>query len=97
MIEKASGEPFGSVLDERIFTPLKLTRTAYEPATTTSGADMARGYTSFALADPIPADPEAEGWAGPRGRDLVHADRSADVGPFAPRPQVISRELVQGA
>ena len=28
---------------------------------------MARGYTSFALADPIPAEPEARGWAGSAG------------------------------
>jgi CubicO group peptidase (beta-lactamase class C family) len=65
VIEKASGEPFGSYLQQRIFTPLHLTRSVYDPATSTG--DMARGYTSFALADPIPADPEARGWTGAAG------------------------------
>jgi D-alanyl-D-alanine carboxypeptidase len=67
VIEKMSGQPFGAFLSERIFTPLKLKRTAFEPATTTTAANMARGYTSFALADPIPAEPEARGWAGSAG------------------------------
>jgi CubicO group peptidase (beta-lactamase class C family) len=53
-------------LATRIFQPLKLTRTAYEPQVQPT-ADMARGYTSFGLADPIPAEPEAAGWAGPAG------------------------------
>ena len=80
VIEKVSGQPFGSVLSTRIFQPLNLSRTAYEPKM--SGADMARGYTSFALADPFPADPEAAGWAGPAGAiwstptDLLAWDRS---------------------
>jgi CubicO group peptidase (beta-lactamase class C family) len=67
VIEKASGEPFGAFIDKRIFTPLKLTRTTYEPATTTSATDMAQGYTSFALADLIRAEPEARGWTGSAG------------------------------
>jgi len=67
VIEKVSGEPYGAFIAKRIFTPLKLTRTAYEPASTTTAANMARGYTSFALADPIPAEPEARGWAGSAG------------------------------
>jgi D-alanyl-D-alanine carboxypeptidase len=66
VIEKVSGEPFGSYVEKRIFAPLQLTRTAYDPATT-SGGDMALGYTSFALADPILADPEARGWTGAAG------------------------------
>lgn len=67
VIEKTSGQPFGAFLSERIFTPLKLKRTAFEPPSTTTAANMARGYTSFALADPIPAEPEARGWAGSAG------------------------------
>jgi CubicO group peptidase (beta-lactamase class C family) len=67
VIEKVSGEPFGTFIGKRIFTPLKLTRTAFEPATPTSAANMARGYTSFGLADPIPAEPEGKGWAGSAG------------------------------
>lgn len=66
VIERVSGQPFGSVLTTRIFHPLNLSHTAFEPKTQ-PGADMARGYTSFALAAPIPADPEAEGWAGAAG------------------------------
>ena len=67
VIEKVSGEPFGAFIGKRIFTPLKLTRTVYEPVAPTSVGNMARGYTSFGLADPIPADPEARGWAGSAG------------------------------
>jgi CubicO group peptidase (beta-lactamase class C family) len=65
VVEKTSGEAFGSFLTKHIFTPLKLTRTAYQPART--GTDMAQGYTSFALAPPIVAQPEATGWAGAAG------------------------------
>jgi D-alanyl-D-alanine carboxypeptidase len=66
VIEKVTGQPYGSVVTTRIFQPLGLTRTAYEPAVQPAN-DMARGYTSFALAAPIPADPEGAGWAGPAG------------------------------
>jgi CubicO group peptidase (beta-lactamase class C family) len=80
VVEKVSGQSFGSFLANHIFRPLQLTRTAYEP--TPSGSDMARGYTSFALAPPIAADPEAAGWAGAAGAiwstptDLLTWDRS---------------------
>lgn len=63
-IEKASGETYGAFVQKHIFSPLKLGRTAYEPAIS---GDMASGYTSFALSDPIPAEPEAKGWAGAAG------------------------------
>lgn len=65
VVEKVSGQPFGTFLQSHIFTPLKLTRTAYQPAP--NGRDMARGYTSFALSEPIDAVPEARGWAGSAG------------------------------
>jgi CubicO group peptidase (beta-lactamase class C family) len=80
VIEKVSGEPFGAFLTRRIFTPLELTRTAYEPAPT--GRDMAQGYTSFGLAEAMPAAPEAKGWAGSAGAiwstatDLLTWDRA---------------------
>jgi D-alanyl-D-alanine carboxypeptidase len=64
VIEKVSGKPFGTVLSQRLFTPLKLAHTAYEPA---PNADMAHGYTSFGLADQIAADAEAKGWVGAAG------------------------------
>jgi len=67
IIEKVSGESFGAFIDKRIFAPLKLTRTVYEPATTPTTADMAQGYTSFGLADIIRAEPEARGWTGSAG------------------------------
>lgn len=67
VVEKTSGDSFGHFLSKRIFTPLHLERTAYEPANPTSGADMATGYTSFGLSDPIRAEPEGKGWAGPAG------------------------------
>ena len=65
VIERVSGQPFGSFLQSHIFGPLNLTRTAYEPAP--NGRDMASGYTSFGLSDPIDAVPEAKGWAGSAG------------------------------
>ena len=65
VVEKVSGQPFGLFLNTRIFTPLKLSHTAY--GSVPSGADAARGYTSFGLADQIPAEPEAAGWAGAAG------------------------------
>jgi CubicO group peptidase (beta-lactamase class C family) len=79
VVEKVSGEPFGAFVSKRIFDPLQMTRTAYEP---TYGGDMARGYTSFGLSKPLAAVPEAKGWAGTAGAiystpaDLLTWDRS---------------------
>ena len=64
VIEKVSGEPYGKFLTDRILTPLQLTRTAFEPK---ARPDMAKGYTSFGLSEPITAAPEATGWAGAAG------------------------------
>ena len=64
-IEAASGLPIGTVLDERIFKPLGMTRTAYDPPATDTG--MSRGYTTYALAKPTLALPEAKGWTGAAG------------------------------
>src|SRR6185369_8495648 len=65
VIEQVSGQPFGAYLAARLFAPLGLSRTAYEPATMTG--DMAKGYSSFGLAPPVTAEPEAKGWAGAAG------------------------------
>jgi len=65
VVERVGGEPFGAFLTRRIFTPLGLSHTRYQPSP--SAGDLAKGYTSFGLSDPIPADPEAEGWAGAAG------------------------------
>ena len=64
VIAKASGEPYAKFLSDRILTPLKLTRTEFEPA---ARPDMAKGYTSFGLSEPISVEPEAAGWAGAAG------------------------------
>jgi D-alanyl-D-alanine carboxypeptidase len=63
--EKVSGEPFGSLLSKRIFTPLGMTHTSYDPPT--NGAAIATGYRSWALNDPTPAQPEGKGWTGAAG------------------------------
>lgn len=64
-IETVSGQTVGALLAHRIFAPLGMTRTAYDPPQSDTG--MARGYTSYALAPPVPALPEAEGWTGAAG------------------------------
>lgn len=64
-IETASGQSFSTFLAQRIFTPLGMTRTAFDPPQTDTG--MARGYTSYALGAPTPALPEASGWTGAAG------------------------------
>jgi D-alanyl-D-alanine carboxypeptidase len=80
IVEKVSGQSFGAFLQQRIFAPLGLAHTAYEPAN--GGREMASGYTSFGLSDPIPAEPEAPSWAGMAGAiwstptDLLTWDRS---------------------
>jgi CubicO group peptidase (beta-lactamase class C family) len=80
VVEKTSGQSFGAYLQQHIFTPLKMTRTTFEPASVTG--DMAKGYTSFALAPPILAVPEAKGWASTAGAiwstpsDLLTWDQS---------------------
>ncbi len=63
--EKVSGEPFGSLLSKRLFTPLGMTHTSYDPPT--NGAAIATGYRSWALNDPTPAQPEGKGWTGAAG------------------------------
>ncbi len=64
-IEQTSGKPIATLLQERIFTPVGMTRTAFDriPGDT----NTATGYTSYALADPTPASPEAQGWIGAAG------------------------------
>jgi len=64
-IEAAARLPFGTVLAKRIFGPLGMTRTAYDPPASDTG--MSHGYTSYALAAPSIAKPEASGWIGAAG------------------------------
>jgi D-alanyl-D-alanine carboxypeptidase len=64
-IETAAGEGVGAFLTQRIFARLGMTRTAYDPPATDTG--RAKGYTSYALAAPTLARPEADGWTGAAG------------------------------
>ncbi|MEO6447587.1 MAG: serine hydrolase domain-containing protein [Gemmatimonadaceae bacterium] len=64
-IEQASGKPIATLLQERIFTPVGMTRTAFDRVP--GDTNTATGYTSNALADPAPASPEAQGWIGAAG------------------------------
>jgi CubicO group peptidase (beta-lactamase class C family) len=79
VVERVGGAPFGQLLSQHIVAPLGMSRTAYEPE---MGGDMARGYTSFGLSEPLPADAEAKGWAAMAGAiystptDLLAWDQS---------------------
>jgi CubicO group peptidase (beta-lactamase class C family) len=79
VIEKVSGQPIGSFFQTHIFSPLQMAHTGYEPS---PNANLASGYTSFGLSEPIPAVPEAKGWAGSAGAiwstpsDLLTWDKS---------------------
>jgi CubicO group peptidase (beta-lactamase class C family) len=64
-IEAASGKSVGEFMKERIFTPLGMTRTAFDRVS--GDSNTAKGYTSYALADPVEASPEASGWIGAAG------------------------------
>lgn len=57
--ERASGRPFGALLQERFFAPLGMTSTTTDPR---SLPDRAAGHTSFFLGASERATSEAEGW-----------------------------------
>ncbi|HXV62722.1 MAG TPA: serine hydrolase domain-containing protein [Vicinamibacteria bacterium] len=65
VVERVSGESFGSFLSRRILDPLGMRSTRYEPERSEPG--LAQGYTSFALASPKPAIAEGDGWIGAAG------------------------------
>jgi CubicO group peptidase (beta-lactamase class C family) len=65
VVEKVSGESFGSFLAKRILKPLGLDHTVYEPEP--SDKRLALGYTTFALSPPAFSGPEAKGWIGAAG------------------------------
>jgi D-alanyl-D-alanine carboxypeptidase len=60
VVEKVSGDTFGRFLERRIFKPLMMEHTYFEPGKSVQG--LARGYTSFALGSPEVSVPEAGGW-----------------------------------
>jgi D-alanyl-D-alanine carboxypeptidase len=64
VIERVTGKPVGSLLDERVFQPLGMRRTVYEP---TAPDGRASGYVSWALGDPELAVLEGSGWIGAAG------------------------------
>jgi D-alanyl-D-alanine carboxypeptidase len=65
ILEKASGQPLGSFLSEKIFEPLGMTHTVYEPRT--DDRRVLPGYTSFALTKLTRATREGDGWVGAAG------------------------------
>ncbi len=64
-IENASGQTVGAFMQQRIFTPLGMTRTAFDRIP--GDSNTAKGYTSYALARPTYARPEGQGWIGAAG------------------------------
>ncbi|HWA16159.1 MAG TPA: serine hydrolase domain-containing protein, partial [Gemmatimonadales bacterium] len=65
IIERITGKPLGIYLKERIFTPLGMKHTYFEPDP--KGQSMAQGYSTFALGPLEPAAPEGKGWTGGAG------------------------------
>lgn len=65
IIEKASGQPLGTLLRSKIFDPLGMTHTVFEPKA--DDRRVSPGYTSFALAPLTPAAREGDGWVGAAG------------------------------
>ena len=64
VLERVGGKPLGDLLEERIFRPLGMRQTVYEP---TRPERRASGYVSWALGDKEPAQPEGSGWIGAPG------------------------------
>jgi D-alanyl-D-alanine carboxypeptidase len=103
--ELATRRPYPQLLRERIFAPLGMRHTTYEPGR--RDAEYAQGYAWFGLGDPEPAEPEAAGWAGAAGgiwstpSDLLIWDRALLDGRVVPaeflRMMTTARQLVNGA
>lgn len=60
VIEHVAKEPLGSWLQQQVFAPLHMDHTVFEPPRDAAG--LAQGHTSFALGEPEPSIPEAQGW-----------------------------------
>ena len=58
--ERVSGESLGSFLDRRIFKPLGMMQSIYEPDL--ADPRLAKGYTTFLLSPSEYVAPEAKGW-----------------------------------
>jgi D-alanyl-D-alanine carboxypeptidase len=104
VIEKVSGKPLGEFMSERIFKPLEMTHSALDPKG--DGADLAVGYTGFALGPPEPAKREAAGWLTAAGglyttpTDLAKWDLALVSGkvlkPDSYRQMTAPRQLADG-
>ncbi len=104
IVEKVSGQRLGRFMERRIFTPLGMTHTRYEP----EGDDkqLATGYTSFATGNPEKVDPEGYGWLEAAGGiystpgDLVKWDLGLMDGkvlkPATMKLMTTQRELIDG-
>jgi D-alanyl-D-alanine carboxypeptidase len=64
--ELVTRRPLERLLRERIFRPVGMTHTSYEPDSTPRPA-YAQGYASFALGEMERAEPEGRGWAAAAG------------------------------
>jgi CubicO group peptidase (beta-lactamase class C family) len=64
VLEKVTGKPLGDLLEERIFRPVGMRQTMYEP---TRPERRATGYVSWALGPMEPALLEGAGWIGAPG------------------------------
>jgi len=64
VLERVSGKSLGTLLEERIFRPLGMRQTMYEP---TRPERRATGYVSWALGPMVPAQLEGAGWIGAPG------------------------------
>jgi CubicO group peptidase (beta-lactamase class C family) len=74
-VEKATFMPLGEFMRVRFFGPLGMGHTWYEPKEGSPG--LARGYGSFELGDPEPAEREASGWLGAAGGIYASANNLA--------------------
>ncbi len=105
VVERVAGEPLAAVLQRRIFAPVGMERTSFEPAPGAPG--LATGYTTFALGEPEPAPSDAPGWAGGAGglyssaTDLARWDLALMQGkllrPESWRRMITPRTLTSGA
>ena len=65
IVEKTSGIELGEFLKRRIFEPLAMHHTVFDPGPAVD--NIAKGYRSFALAEREEAAPEGHGWLGGAG------------------------------
>jgi CubicO group peptidase (beta-lactamase class C family) len=104
VVERASGQPFGDLLAQRVFKPLGMSHATFEPADDAAG--LARGHTSYAGGDPRPTPRERLHWLHGAGalyasaNDLVTWDLALIDGkvlkPESLKAMTMSRTLAGG-